>query len=71
VKKILIIFLITLFIVQCSLFSVYGQGPPPAPTEEDVPIAGDLLLLLISGIGYGIMKFNYFRKQKLVRSNED
>jgi hypothetical protein len=65
VKKIILI----LFILFVTL-NIFAQGPPPAPTEEEIPIAGNLFFLLMSGISYGIIKFSHHKKQKLIENNE-
>jgi hypothetical protein len=66
VKKIILILIIVLVVVN-----LYAQGPPPAPTEENVSIVGNLIFLLISGISYGLIKFYLFKKQILIESKEN
>jgi hypothetical protein len=49
-------------------FSVYAQGPdvpppPPTPTGPGYPIDGNILLLLIAGIMYGVYILKKFRFQ--------
>ena len=49
-------------------FSVYAQGPvepppPPEPVGPGYPIDGNILLLFIAGIIYGVYMLKKFRVQ--------
>lgn len=47
-----------------------SQTPPPTPLDEvGVPIAGNLLLLMLSGITYGFWHLNILKKNNKKNSH--
>ena len=49
-------FLVTICFAFASTF-IFAQSPPPAPpAPAPVPIDGGILLLLVSGVSYGIKR---------------
>ena len=50
--------LFILILVILIIYNVAAQAPPPAPLEPPpAPLDGNLIYLLLAGIGYSVNKF--------------
>ena len=56
--------ILTLILVVFVIFNAAAQAPPPAPLEPPGgPLDGNLLGLLIAGLGYSLKKFYNYKYQ--------